>query len=375
MRTLKSVLFTFLLFISLLFVSGCSDNPVNYNSIKTVSVNTPKVSYWEGESDTIEFDIMLSQPLTSGSLSVTYDFLTNAVEGVNYILLTDSILKVKKGDNQDGFFHQIIFRTGEYRKSIKLISLDDNNFTETDHFIVYLQDVNDITKNPESSSEYAIDLKREGECIVFDSNGPTMTDADSNVYRTVRIGNLIWTQTNLKTTRYSNGDPIHHEFNSTTWWNMPTPAYCNYENNEARVEKYGRLYNWFAVNGPRKLVPNGWRIPTKSDWYNLVESAYKGSLPWSNAGTHLKEAGNENWKCNFLSCGVADNETGFTALPGGWRRGSFDKLRDLASFWSSTSSSSTEAYHYWLSLSASVNEDTDKKQAGFSVRAVKDITD
>ncbi|NDB42022.1 MAG: hypothetical protein EB035_03505, partial [Actinobacteria bacterium] len=49
-----------------------------------------------------------------------------------------------------------------------------------------------------------------------------------------------------------------------------TPAYCYYKNDPTTVSKYGLLYNWYAVNDPRGLAPEGFQIPEIEDWDELV---------------------------------------------------------------------------------------------------------
>ena len=168
----------------------------------------------------------------------------------------------------------------------------------------------------------------------------TVTDYDGNEYVTITLGTQTWMMENLKTTHYSNGDEIPHVPDATEWMNLNTAdekgAWCNYNNNPAKGETYGHLYNWYAASDPRNLAPEGWHVPTKADWEIL--QAYLGgdnSNPqWIPViGSKLKEAGTDHW----ISPNVADNISGFTALPGGFRfeSGDFVYPRKRGDLWSS----------------------------------------
>jgi uncharacterized protein (TIGR02145 family) len=47
------------------------------------------------------------------------------------------------------------------------------------------------------------------------------------------------------------------------------PAQSAYDNDETRVARDGRLYNYAAIADPRGLCPRGFRIPTDADWNRL----------------------------------------------------------------------------------------------------------
>jgi len=98
---------------------------------------------------------------------------------------------------------------------------------------------------------------------------PLIIDADNNKYTTVVINKQTWLLENLKTTKYSNGDLIPHLIDEAPWNADTNGAYCNYSNLLANGNKYGRLYNWYAVNNPKGLAPNGWRVATEADWTTL----------------------------------------------------------------------------------------------------------
>jgi len=68
-----------------------------------------------------------------------------------------------------------------------------------------------------------------------------------------------WMSENLKVTHYRNGDPIPNVTENSIWFGLSTGAYCVYNNDLATADTYGNLYNWYAVDDARGLVPAGWR--------------------------------------------------------------------------------------------------------------------
>ena len=196
----------------------------------------------------------------------------------------------------------------------------------------------------------------------------TITDIDGNVYKTVKIGTQVWMAENLKVTHYRNGDPILNITDNTQWDSLTTGAYCNYNNDPNNAITYGRLYNWYAVTDSRNLAPIGWRVPTDAEWQTLIN--YLGGD--DVAGGKIKEAGTTHWSSPNTG---ATNESGFTALPGGYRYyyGYFLNLGDLANFWSSTESNSDDAWYRVLYFNnANVYRCNDSKRSGLSVRLVRD---
>jgi len=141
---------------------------------------------------------------------------------------------------------------------------------------------------------------------------PTVTDYDGNVYQTVLIGDQCWMMENLKVTHYRNGDPIPNVTDNGEWHTLSTGAYCNYGNDPANVETYGRLYTGYAVEDSRNIAPEGWHVPSYADWETML--IYIGYPQ----GGKLKEAGTAHW---WPPNTGATNESGFTALPGGYRAG------------------------------------------------------
>lgn len=207
------------------------------------------------------------------------------------------------------------------------------------------------------------------EIIVFNPNITygTMTDIDGNTYKTVTIGTQTWMAENLKVTKYNDGTSIPIVSDSAAWSVLTTGAYCNYENEQCSVAIYGRLYNWYAVN-TGKLCPTGWHVPTDTEWTTFIN--YLGGE--DAAGGKLKEIGIAHWQSPNEG---ATNESGFTALPSGFRgfNGTFGNIGYSGLWWSATNDDANKAWLRDMFYGNSVvNRSNRYKGNGFSVRCVKD---
>ncbi len=206
----------------------------------------------------------------------------------------------------------------------------------------------------------------------------TITDYDGNVYETVLIGDQCWMKENLKVTHYRNGDPIPNVTDDAAWEGLSTGAYCNYNNDEGNVATYGRFYNWFAVNDSRNIAPEGWHVPSDEEVKHLemylgMNQTQADASEWrgTDEGGKMKEVGTAHW--NYPNTG-ATNESGFTALPGGWRTiyGLFCCMGDSFIMWTSTPYSDTLGWFRSLTWEKSqVFRSGNYRQTGFSVRCVK----
>lgn len=204
-------------------------------------------------------------------------------------------------------------------------------------------------------------------------------DIDGNAYSTIKIGDQWWMAENLKVTHYRNGDAIPNVTDYTEWNSLSTGAYCNYNNDVNKVDTYGCLYNWYAVNDSSNIAPEGWHLPTDEEWKQLemylgMSQADADSTGWrgTDEGDKLKETGTAHWKSPNTG---ATNESGFSALPGGYRGilGVFYGVGYNALFWSSTEFYSFTAWYRSLYCDYSDIRRVDRyKGWGFSVRLVRD---
>lgn len=169
-----------------------------------------------------------------------------------------------------------------------------------------------------------------------DATHGVLTDTrDNKEYNVIIIGEKVWMAENLKVTQYRNGDKI-----PKTDYSLPTDTYCSHNNDDSNINTYGLLYNWYAIVDSRGLAPAGWHIPSDEEWKHLemylgmsqTEADYEG-YRGTDEGRKLKST--SSWYNN----GNGTNESGFTALPGGYRGaydGTFSIMGGLAHFWSST---------------------------------------
>jgi uncharacterized protein (TIGR02145 family) len=188
----------------------------------------------------------------------------------------------------------------------------------------------------------------------------------------VEIGEQEWMIENLNVRVFRNGDPIPEAQTNATWekaGDEGQPAWCYYGMDSTYEDKYGKLYNWYAVNDPRGIAPQGWHVPSNYEWQTLID--YLGGE--SVAGGKMKESGITYWKSPNTG---ATNKSGFAALAGGLRYsdGEFNDLGDDAYFWSSTEYSSDYAWYRILGYYFSnVYRNYYDKQHGFSVRCIRDL--
>ena len=198
-------------------------------------------------------------------------------------------------------------------------------------------------------------------------NAQTVTDIDGNVYQTIKIGTQVWMKENLKTTKFNNGEKIQNVIKNSKWDSFTSPGYCWYDNDRAACGiAYGALNNWYAASDSN-LCPIGWHVPSTDDWQTLYNY-----LDIKEAACKLKETGTGLWNCTDTIEGT--NESGFTALPAGFRNydGKFYGLGKSAGWWSATEYDEYIAICIQLFCNAMIDEIEDYKVRGHSVRCIKD---
>ncbi len=171
----------------------------------------------------------------------------------------------------------------------------------------------------------------------------------------IKIGSQEWASEDLKVTKFRNGEDIPLVTDNTEWVELETAAYC--------ISPDGsHLYNWYAVNDPRGLAPDGFHVPSDNEWTELVE--------------HLggEEVAGEQMKASSWN---GTNSSGFNALPSGFRKywGGLLKEVGYGGYWWTSSADGTNLAWYLALFSdyGGVYRNNGKFQNGFSVRCLKTL--
>lgn len=186
----------------------------------------------------------------------------------------------------------------------------------------------------------------------------TVTDREGNIYLTVRIGDQVWMQENLRVT-------VDPDSNSIV-------SYL-YNNDEANEETFGRLYTWnVAMNGSGQeeaqgICPVGWHIPSDGEWKTLEmflgmtqqQADMINTWRGSPVGTLLAKGGGSGYEALF-----AGRMTSY---------GTFSLLNQYEYVWTSTDYGDNAWRRCFESgVSTSGRWNTFPKTYGFSVRCLKD---
>jgi hypothetical protein len=129
------------------------------------------------------------------------------------------------------------------------------------------------------------------------------------------------------------------------------------------------LYNWYAVNDNRGLAPVGWHIASDLEWTELTD-CLGGQF---TAASDMKEVGTEHWLSPNTG---ATNNSGFTALPGGfadYQSGEFTSIGMRGFWWTSSELSAGAAWDRSIYVNQPyVERGGDGKKFALSVRCIKD---
>lgn len=175
---------------------------------------------------------------------------------------------------------------------------------------------------------------------------PLVFDYEGNSYNTVQIGNQCWMRENLRSTYYSDGEPIPA---GNSILSITDPYYYDV-GGSMLLEERGYQYNWPAVmrgastaeanpSGVQGICPTGWHVPSNAEWTQLInylgaDSNYRCES--NNTFVAKSMASQSGWQSSFYYCAPGcnqlwNNSSGFSAVPLGLN----------AEFWSSSAETAT----------------------------------
>jgi uncharacterized protein (TIGR02145 family) len=194
----------------------------------------------------------------------------------------------------------------------------------------------------------------------------------ASVFPHLTIGNQIWMLENLNVDRFRNGNLIPEASTPEEWKDAARnkkPAWCHYDNDPSNGVKFGRLYNWFAVNDSRGLAPTGWHVATDREWKTLADHLGGDGT----AGNLIKSS--QGWGSSIFGF-LGGRKSGFNALPAGGRYdgGQFLGLKSSALWWTASLGEQGKAIYRFVTsgedgLSRRKNG---SMGGGLSVRCIRD---
>ena len=358
-------------------------NPVEISVYPNPFENYTRLKYYSNKNDNIKITIVnaAGQVVSENSQNIA-----SGIHQFNISTNNNGLYILNITGNQTKFSQKIISIQNnqsvnkiEYNGYSSMSPLEKSTKIEGDeliHFYVYSGDnITKIADSPTESKNYEVEFY---EC----------KDADGKSYPIVQIGDQWWTAENLA--YLPNVSPPTEESYSEKYYYVYEYNGTNIAEAKAteNYRKFGVLYNWSAImngesgnnlnpSGVQGICPNGWHLPSDSEWDELAQfiSNLKGPFnkeeggDWEEVGKYLKATNDWNNEGN------GTDDFGFSGLPGGFRytEGFFYYIGEAGGWWTSTDIDATGVEDIVLSNEYnSLFMDGHFKEIGFSVRCIKD---
>lgn len=127
-----------------------------------------------------------------------------------------------------------------------------------------------ITSCGEASSEKTIEPSNKGldsATAPLDTNKAAIS-SPAAIIPTIKIGDQDWMKEDIKKIVYNNGDPIPEAKTEKTWVKYGSKK----EGCFRKLRNGSIVYNGFVLSDSRGIVPDGFRIPTCSQFEQLIKS-------------------------------------------------------------------------------------------------------
>lgn len=190
-------------------------------------------------------------------------------------------------------------------------------------------------------------------------------DKDGRVYKTVKIGDQIWMSENLAYLTAEMISQTAYVYDYTGSDLAEAKELDNYKN-------YGVLYTFEEAE---KCIPEGWHLPTDAEWKELEMFIGFSQEEADSNGTRgdysYKLMGKDLW---IDSAFEITNETGFSALPSGYRSsgGSFSQITKRTVFWGARYDTDKSKGRALFNDRPKINRSDARLASGYCVRCIKD---
>lgn len=203
-------------------------------------------------------------------------------------------------------------------------------------------------------------------CTIYVTAYGTVKDCQGNEYKTVKLGTQWWMAENMRATKYSQNNvdskninmtlvssgtkmtykPCYVDARNKANWNSPEDWDTEYDD---LVPKLGYLYNWAAAVGVEDgdkvkssltdkrqgICPDGWHLPTISEWYKLRDFVNDAEGESGKSGKHLKSV--NGWYKGMDIYKPALDTYGFSVLPAGsYQDGKLYSIARTGIFWTAS---------------------------------------
>lgn len=198
------------------------------------------------------------------------DILTNRVDSLNRVVGEERISNQNKINELNSTVTKL---EGQITTLSGNLTMLNKELQESKDVILKKQ--KEIVENQRLISKLQSELKIKSdslEIVKKEQSSQSYQVTQTGSFKSVKIGAQTWMAENLNVSTFRNGDPIPEVKTNEEWEKAGKegkPAWCYYDNDPVNSSKYGKLYNWFAVNDPRGLAPEGWHIPRVDEWNTL----------------------------------------------------------------------------------------------------------
>ena len=215
----------------------------------------------------------------------------------------------------------------------------------------------------------------------------SVKDIEGNYYHLVKLGDQIWMEDNLQTSKYNDGTPIPLVQDSSAWINNEHDAYSTH----TYFNKTFYYYNYQVVINEAGVCPTGFKIPDSTDWRILEEYAHEVNSDFIvGNGILLPNSDTMHIRKNPIDCWTSDIEgLSFSNQPYGYisgKDGQFNAVGSYGYWWSKSAGRVPQAWssifedrclgiddiHLAKHFILEKDEDGTVENYGFQIRCIKE---